>query len=584
MPPQYKGGNKRPRNPRTDRQTRSSGLGTFRQLLKATGNEFAVRPSAGFLSQVMGIDKDGNLGFPVTNMFRDKDKRRNLGMVDEVLSLPTLVELLGFDPPQFAEDAASRLEVLKQAIRDDMGIDEPEGFLENAGEALGTMGAQLPVPGKKKVDLAVEGSKGLLSKLKSGVKKVLGSAPEFFSPTIDPKASNYLSGAGFGGLLGSLGDEPVEEEEEYLEEEEPQRFGAGGLAAALEKAKRAVADKAAEEQKKKETQFIPSGQQTTTLPPELLARRRQRPNATLDQLFRYGMGAEFNNFFVDPTFGTPVPGQAPVLRPFEDPGGAIEESSVAPSRPRSGDQSFNTQLALLNLKRGLGIKPRPTGRPVISVPGFEVVDKFADGGMVDEGSGMSDPQAEQMATALTNLVAKYRGQGQVQMATGGKVGALLKAVRPKPAPVNLEAIARGLIDNGGSEADIASLGLSPRAQARLRALMGELQGVKPAKSARRSLTPEEKNFKVRQNIEKIKMAFFGESDEPDLEAVASMIAELGSPDMANRFGAIRKGYEDLNTFDPGTGEPSETFRLLLQKFEEGLDRLTPGERIPNPNE
>lgn len=620
MPPQYKGGNKRPRNPRTDRQTRNGGLSTFRKLLKATGNEFAVRPAAGFLSQIMGIDEKGNVGFGLDNAVKDPKDRKNLGMVDEVLSLPTLVELLGFDPPEFAEDAAERLEVLKNAIRDDMGIEPPRGFLENAGEALGTMGAQLPVPGKKKVDIAVEGGKGALSAAKRVLKKVLGSAPEFFSPTIQPKVSNYLSGAGFGGLLGSLADGSEDvETEDTSSDIGPQEFGAGGLVAAVAGLNaRRLRNEAAAAGKKPPTdeevyaairgnnpldlqlkrlkennqtlnEQIGKGEDvltnpnafpvelggsnpnlrpqgpTTNIDPSSFNRRRTSIDRSLQDLLNYGMRGEYRYFENQPTDpDAPPPPLLNVATPADNALIALQGFKPLSGGFLSG--SFNK--ALEKLKAQLA---KPQG--------------MAEGGAVQ--GEMSDDQVEQMATMLTNLVAKYRDtQGQpMQMATGGKVGALLKAVKPRPkAPaVNLDDIARSLLDSGGTADDIAGLGLSPKAQARLRSLMGELEGVKPARSARKVLTPEEK--KMRKAIQEIKMSFFGESDEPDLEYVRSVVDQLGTPELASQYKKVSDFYNNPGDFaDPATSGPSDELSNSIIQFEAILDRLTPGKRIPNPNE
>lgn len=351
----------RKRNPRTDRQTRNTGLGTYKKLLEATGNGFLVRPASGFLSQAMGIDSKGNVGFPIDNVLKDRKDRKSVGLVDEVLSLPTLVELLGFDPPQFSKDAASRLEELKQAIYQDMDISEPQGFVENAEDSLGVMLGQLPIPGKKKADLAVGAAKGT----KNALKKILHSAPEFFSPTVDPKLSNYASGAGFGGALGALADSPEEEE---LPEEEVPRMGRGGffnnaIVDASDGLRNSVGARPLDNPPA--TPRFP-GQTLGPLPnfavlsPPRVKRRRIALQRTLEDLLRYGERGEDRYFEpdVDPLDGTTA---IPTSNPFDTP-----------------------RIPPLSFDRNRG--------------------GFNQGGPVE----MDDDQVEAMASALTNLVAKYR--------------------------------------------------------------------------------------------------------------------------------------------------------------------------------
>lgn len=412
---------------------RNTGLGTLRKLLKASGNEYLTQPTSGFLSQVMGIDDQGNVGFPIDNFTKPPEERKNLGLLDETLALPTLLELAGIEPPEFSVRASERVERLRNAIRDDMGIEDPTGFAENAGESLGVMLGQLPIPSKKKVELAAGvGKKGL-----AALKKMLASAPEFFSPTVAPKASNYASGAAFGGALGQLGDGPLEEE---YTEEEPQRFGAGGLAAAVSRLnlrraqnEAALAGKPIPQSTKdikdmggqifrlKENnqilqQQIAEGKDQLTNPegfasflpgsgavpfapdprfvssmslPDSLNRVRVEGNRPLKSLFKYGQGPE-STYFSDKA---PAPTEQELINANNGEFGFGPDAIIGPDvRAISLNASGGNNPGIGKLNSGLAALRRRLG-------------KGAPSGMA-EGGIVQDP--DQMAQMLTELVMKYR--------------------------------------------------------------------------------------------------------------------------------------------------------------------------------
>lgn len=111
------------------------------------------------------------------------------------------------------DDANERVERASKKTRKAMKIGEPHGFIENLADASGIMTGQLPIPSSmlsKGPKLAQETTKvatSAMDKLKQAARFLRDSGPEFFFPTIDPKLSNYLSGSGFGGVLGWLGEE-----------------------------------------------------------------------------------------------------------------------------------------------------------------------------------------------------------------------------------------------------------------------------------------------------------------------------------------------------------------------------------------
>lgn len=103
--------------------------------------------------------------------------------------------------PEFATNAAAKADQIHQAVRQDMRLKAPKGFQQNFDESMGVMLGQLPIPGKLATK-AVEGAEAA-----PGVLRRLEQGAEWFTPTVEPKASNYLTGAVTGGALGTLGDE-----------------------------------------------------------------------------------------------------------------------------------------------------------------------------------------------------------------------------------------------------------------------------------------------------------------------------------------------------------------------------------------
>lgn len=179
--------------------------------------ESVKRPIAGLASQSYGLDENG----------RPKYWTLRRGFVDDLLSMPTLLpELLKLGTelspashipylgapmrkqrewleahgeslvPEFARDAERRQRMLKRAIRQEMQLSAPEGVVDRTLEGLGTMAGQLPIPANK-----AKAASSVLG-------KIFGAIPEYLGPTIKPSASNYVSGAVAGGVLGGGDDVP----------------------------------------------------------------------------------------------------------------------------------------------------------------------------------------------------------------------------------------------------------------------------------------------------------------------------------------------------------------------------------------
>lgn len=146
---------------------------------------------AGFKSQWSGLDDEGKVGIG----------KGTPGIYYNTVALPAIAGVVDEKyAPDFAVAADKKAGKIKEAVRKDMGIEEPKGALEHFAYASGEMLGQLPVPG------------ALMNKIVGGAKKMgmagkVAAAPvEYLSPTIDPKAINYGIGTAFGGGLGMVGE------------------------------------------------------------------------------------------------------------------------------------------------------------------------------------------------------------------------------------------------------------------------------------------------------------------------------------------------------------------------------------------
>lgn len=188
-----------------------------------------ARILAGLKSQVMSRDPETNetylggwqrLKEDWNGISRSERRKGQPGIIDETLSLPTLGALLpGVDAesiPDWAFEAADRVDAMHKSSREEMGLNESKGFAQNAAEGLGTMLGQMPIPLARTKSVAPAARS-----VGSVAKKIVGGIPEWFSPTVDPSMANYLSGAGFGGALGAYEDYA---EEKAAEESESAEF------------------------------------------------------------------------------------------------------------------------------------------------------------------------------------------------------------------------------------------------------------------------------------------------------------------------------------------------------------------------
>lgn len=181
--------------------------------LEQRDKRLAQLATSGFASQIMGLDPEtGQATFEPREYLRALTGRSNAtkpGMIDEIAALPTLIEIFGGTPPQWATEAANRQERLVDSIRQQMGIEEPRGFVEHAAESFGVMGGQLPVR------TGTTTARSMGSRLKDIGRRVAEAPIEWLSPIIDPRFSNYLIGGLFGGALGALSDEDVQAQTGY---------------------------------------------------------------------------------------------------------------------------------------------------------------------------------------------------------------------------------------------------------------------------------------------------------------------------------------------------------------------------------
>lgn len=127
-----------------------------------------------------------------------------LGLPDgKVLEDPlyNLVKKTVLSDPEWATRAAEKADAIHKAVREDMHLKAAHGFEQNFDESLGVMLGQLPIPGK----LATKGVEGAAA-APSALRRIEQGA-EWFTPTVEPKVGNYLTGAITGGAIGTLGDE-----------------------------------------------------------------------------------------------------------------------------------------------------------------------------------------------------------------------------------------------------------------------------------------------------------------------------------------------------------------------------------------
>lgn len=182
-----------------------------------------VNPAWHNIKRVLSADARRKAGLP-------RQKMATLGIVDEAISLPALGEIVGLPAPQFAKDAEARSSATREAARDAIGVDAPHGFTENLTESAGVMAGQLPVPASWANKLKLLKESGKLGK----AGKVLGPAAEWFSPTVVPKAKNYIRGTLFGGMLGGGLDYLEDHLDEKEQEERNKQFISEAMAEVLE--------------------------------------------------------------------------------------------------------------------------------------------------------------------------------------------------------------------------------------------------------------------------------------------------------------------------------------------------------------
>lgn len=182
-----------------------------------------VSPAWHNLKRAWNADERRRQGLP-------PQERATLGIVDETMSLPALGQIVGLPAPEFALDAEDRASTTREAARQSLGLDAPHGFAENIAESAGVMAGQVPVPAAWANKLKLLKESGKLGK----AGRVLGPAAEWFSPTVVPKAGNYLKGTLFGGILGGGLDYAGDYMDKKEEEERHKQFISEAMAEVLE--------------------------------------------------------------------------------------------------------------------------------------------------------------------------------------------------------------------------------------------------------------------------------------------------------------------------------------------------------------
>lgn len=196
-----------------------------------------VNPVIHNLKRVWNADERRRQGLP-------RQEMATMGLVDETVSLPALGGIVGLPVPEFASRAEDRASNTREATRRALGLDAPHGFVENIAESAGVMAGQLPVPASVANKLKLLKNSGKLGK----AGKVLGPAAEWFSPTVVPKASNYIKGTLFGGTLGGALDYLGDYVDEKEEKERHKQFISEAMAEVLEEERLEAAEASGSEE------------------------------------------------------------------------------------------------------------------------------------------------------------------------------------------------------------------------------------------------------------------------------------------------------------------------------------------------
>lgn len=181
-----------------------------------------VSPAWHNLKRAWNMDERRRQGLP-------QEGRATLGLIDETAAIPTLSGIVGVEPPEWASRASNRADMTRASSRNALGLDAPHGYKENIAESAGVMAGQLPVPAAWANRLKLIKESGKLGK----VGKVLSPAVEWFSPTVVPKAANYIKGTLFGGGVGGTLDLLEDRASKRDEEERNKQFISEAMAEVL---------------------------------------------------------------------------------------------------------------------------------------------------------------------------------------------------------------------------------------------------------------------------------------------------------------------------------------------------------------
>ena len=179
---------------------------------EARDKRLASLMGSGLASQLMSYNPEtGEADLPIRGYLRAMigKEGRIPGLIHEIAALPELADLWGGDVPEWARESGAHQRDLREAIRRQMDIEEPRGFVEHMADSLGVMGGQIPMAGISSLKRAKDLPLG--ERLKDLGQRLATSPIEWLSPVIDPKLINYTVGGLFGGAIGALTDEDVQE-------------------------------------------------------------------------------------------------------------------------------------------------------------------------------------------------------------------------------------------------------------------------------------------------------------------------------------------------------------------------------------
>lgn len=193
---------------------------------------------SGLMSQYMGLDPEtGEVGEAAWHNLKASwdghpERKRVPGLVSDTLSMANMFG----NGPEWAKEMQRKADNTHDRVREDMGLDAPEGFANVSADAAGTIAGQLLMPTK--------GGKSAVRPLKD----FLTAIPEYFSPTTEARLGNFVSGGlGMGAIDSAANNEDLPRilqqmfsQDDSYADPRVERLAKGGKASKLSEMLRAI--------------------------------------------------------------------------------------------------------------------------------------------------------------------------------------------------------------------------------------------------------------------------------------------------------------------------------------------------------